>query len=687
MLQRHLPSVNSATFSPLSVEEELCDKIHRQTSLAWRRAASLILLVFCANYVFLALSLAANDRRNRSLGHSQKYLVPSKWENSDIEHSVLMVVAHPYDEVLWGGEYLLEEGKNTHVVVTCTKNRRMSERFEEFKSVQKRLGTHGEFLDGKDSPRTMELESHIRDRIQDLVCNKDWERIITHGPEGENGHPQHHLVHDAVVDATRKCCRSAEKLHVFEPHPMKNHVFSEAKRSVAELYKSQKGVIKTFRLWEEQIVPLRDYDYEAASQTCRDQGGPEVFRRCRLHEILDFAVPDYGEKLLSDQGIGCTDQEATQEALSTREAMEESSYSRRLETLCGVDEAPVFVTFAISTDEKGRWSFKDAARAIRIMYSSLVRSHGCAVQLNVHSNLVRHALGSVCYCLPFQPSHFNTTNALHSQHPKDARKELILDGSQRYTTMGTKMNGIVFHDFNEAYMNNPYNDKVMFPRASKWFALSRAKLDTYEEYLMNGSPQQPVWIDLDTLVFDRAAVNAPVPWVYGYQSGFRRNTCFGDMFSLDMETVHDIRQLEQELLLERILSGNKTTLPMYDLQGYFEILLNREHCSGSRLHIVQEEYPAFSFGFDCFGRKHPTPELLNNGVKPWKGGSGSEGKWLMCKNFRNEDAMVASMSFTASSFKRFFMGSDDDTRFDIIADEEAWNVLNKFFYNLSSIVL
>lgn len=471
---------------------------------------------------------------------------------------------------------------------------------------------------------------------------------------------------------------------------------------MAELYKSQAGVLlKTFRRWKEQIVPLRKYDYKAASQTCRDlQHIKEKFSQCRLHKMLDFAVPDYREKFLSDQGIGCTNQEATQEAVATKDAVEESLYSRRLETLCGVDEARVFVTFAVSRGEKGRWSFKDAARAIRIMYSSLVRSHGCAVQLNVHSNLVRHALGIVCLCLPVHPSHCNTTHALHSQHPKDARKALILDGSQGYTTMGTKMNGLVFHEFNEEYMNNPYNDDVMFPRASKWFALSRAKLDTFEEYLINGSPQQPVWIDLDTIVFDKAAVNAPVPWVYGYQFDGNRNTCYGDMFSLDKETVQDIRRLEQELMLERIHSGNKTSLPMYDLQGYFEILLNREQNETSaarlssnrtktktgrrsRLHIVQEEYPAFSFGFDCAKGQHPKPDYLKDGVKPWKGGSGSEGKWLMCQNFRDEEAMVASMSFTASSFKLFFMGSDDDTRFDIIADEEARNVMNNFFYNLS----
>jgi len=75
-----------------------------------------------------------------------------------------------------------------------------------------------------------------------------------------------------------------------------------------------------------------------------------------------------------------------------------SSYTQILEIPCTKDKAPIFVTFAVSVDNsiwdrirlkrRGRWSSDNGARALRILYPSLVRSHGCSVQLHVHSNIL-----------------------------------------------------------------------------------------------------------------------------------------------------------------------------------------------------------------------------------------------------------------------------------------------------------
>lgn len=110
----------------------------------------------------------------------------------------------------------------------CPQNHHAASRFDEFKAVQEHLGYHGEFLDGKDNDKNTELENHIQQHITSLICGKNLGKIITHGPEGEYGHPQHQIVHDAVLVAVRACCRSSEKLFVFESHTSKDHV-SEAK--------------------------------------------------------------------------------------------------------------------------------------------------------------------------------------------------------------------------------------------------------------------------------------------------------------------------------------------------------------------------------------------------------------------------------------------------------------------------
>jgi len=221
---------------------------------------------------------------------------------SDTEQpSTLMIVAHPDDEVLWGGDYLIEKGPKAHVVVTCTLNSETPTRFREFQAVQEHLGFRGEFLDGKDRASSKPLEAHIQDRIQSLICENRWKRIVTHGPEGEYGHPQHQVVHDAVFAAVTQCHQSHDKLFVFEPHPSENYSFSAAKVELAKLYQSQKKVIfETFADWKERIVPFAKYNFRKASDTCQKAAAgakSAKYRHCRLQELLNLSAAASNEKL------------------------------------------------------------------------------------------------------------------------------------------------------------------------------------------------------------------------------------------------------------------------------------------------------------------------------------------------------------------------------------------------------
>lgn len=219
-------------------------------------------------------------RRDTSL------LVPSSQEPS-----ILMIVSHPDDETLFAGSYLTKESQKVHVVVTCTKNPETGVRREEFMAVAEMAGFHGEFLDGKDTTHPgPDLEPAVKERIQNLICgDKTWDRIITHGPEGEYGHPQHQLVHDAVAAAAKKCTDAANKLYVFEPRPDKDYVFPKAKAMLAEVYKSQSNVLEQFKNWREQIVPLQQYDYAKASTICMTNALGHKNRKCRLDDVLHFA--------------------------------------------------------------------------------------------------------------------------------------------------------------------------------------------------------------------------------------------------------------------------------------------------------------------------------------------------------------------------------------------------------------
>jgi len=275
----HQIILSSAAFIPLYKDEGQDFSPSDMFALAARQGSYTIQMYQSTKNVAL-YSLIREKERCESMTLSS---------NKTATHE-LMIVAHPDDELLWGGEYLLKRNSSVHVVVTSTQNEDTDIRRAEFMSVEKRLGYIGELLDGKDSPKSEELENHIKRRIQDLACGHEWERIITHGPEGEYGHPKHQQVHDAVMDAVKLCCR-LDQLYVFEPQPTDEYCFSKDKEEVVRLYKSQWKVLKKFEHWKERIVPFAEYDFKRASKDCREEAAlssSKSTRKCRLHKSMNF---------------------------------------------------------------------------------------------------------------------------------------------------------------------------------------------------------------------------------------------------------------------------------------------------------------------------------------------------------------------------------------------------------------
>ena len=346
-----------------------------------------------------------------------------------------------------------------------------------------------------------------------------------------------------------------------------------------------------------------------------------------------------------------------------------SSSLRRLEQPCA--DSPTFVTYGVgngalrSSLGGGKlWDHSDVRSALRVMYSSLVQSFGCSPTLHVHT----------------------------SMSPETARRRYL----PPTTTMGSEISdrSVVFHRMNASFMKNPFDIAVF----NKWLALSRSKLDTFELHLRDGA--STVWIDLDTVVLDRLAVNATAPWVYAYHHGRKedinksRNFVYGDMWSLDRKTIRDIRDLETRLLEangtgvgfaaqfdRRNWQGVNAVwkgLPEYDLQGYFHLLLKQDRSS---LAVVQDLHPDYAFGFDCSGNNHPSPENLGKFIRGW----GEEGAGLGCGRDRLRRA--ASISFTSTTFKQVFQtifsDSSRDDAFPFIEDEAGRKYLQQFFFEIN----
>ena len=346
---------------------------------------------------------------------------------------------------------------------------------------------------------------------------------------------------------------------------------------------------------------------------------------------------------------------------------------KALETRCSKTVAPPFITFAVNWIpggiqfwKQGRWGRKGTAQAIRILYSSLSQTFGCAVELHVHTNYDHNPI------------------------------KTLLDNDV-YSSIGTKMNGLEFHPLNKtAWKHNPYLNKKYVSKPSKWLALSRSKLETIELHLDDNPNYLPVWVDLDTIIFDKSAVlisqkdneqPRQQPWVYGYHHN-QRNICYGDIFCIDQQTIDDIRKLENEIISSVKKDGGDDStklLPTLDLQGYFGMMLET---NASRFVIMQEQYPNFSFGFDCSENgNHPYPDSVKDRIR-----FNNNQNRITCPNPRlpnkddnsNNDVPVGAMSFTAPSYREFFLlgdsGNHESSAFDILEDQDAGKWLKNYIF-------
>lgn len=196
------------------------------------------------------------------------YKIDKNFEKLDLTgYNKLMIVAHPDDEVLWGGAHLIDDDYLV-VCVTCGNSRR---RVREFQKVMKLTGdkyimlgypdkTNGE-RDNWDSVR-----DDITKDLQKIVDLKEWDLIVTHNRNGEYGHIHHKMTHKIVTSVAPH-----ENLYFFGRYYTKKKIVDaedELPRIDAddldykvnvliEVYKSQKFIKDAF----DQMFPYENWTH------------------------------------------------------------------------------------------------------------------------------------------------------------------------------------------------------------------------------------------------------------------------------------------------------------------------------------------------------------------------------------------------------------------------------------------
>jgi hypothetical protein len=157
---------------------------------------------------------------------------------NDYQLKKLMIVAHPDDELIFGGAELIKYGSEYKVI--CLTNKSNEIRSKEFKMVMEKLNVGSwEMFDYEDT-----LYPTQQFNLEDILMSRQWEKIVTHNPIGEYGHPQHKLVFDVVKEYIEKVICDKDIFYVFGKSQQKiDQNTLDTKNSLLTLYTSETPII------------------------------------------------------------------------------------------------------------------------------------------------------------------------------------------------------------------------------------------------------------------------------------------------------------------------------------------------------------------------------------------------------------------------------------------------------------
>ena len=137
----------------------------------------------------------------------------------------IMIVAHPDDEILWGGSHLLD-GNYLVVCITAGNNPVRAKEFLKAMSVTNDKCVMLGYPDKNFNKRNdwKKVDNDIKKDLKKLLSLKKWKVIATHNPKGEYGHIHHIMTSKIVTDIYKENYLNCDNLYYFGDYYKKSEI-------------------------------------------------------------------------------------------------------------------------------------------------------------------------------------------------------------------------------------------------------------------------------------------------------------------------------------------------------------------------------------------------------------------------------------------------------------------------------